>query len=301
MRIRPSNVPILKEPLCLIIELDSDSIQFIELDGMLNAAGLKILNDWVTKENKTLLKIANEYEQYDRQFYHFMYDIICIAKTITKWSLQDKESFLNETKNAIGLFHNRVHAEIFSNYKSIGTVIDLFPPKPNSSKKPDLQINNTFVDVKAILLTGRYYDKLLKHFKNRLEEIIEKEEKNEQIGDQGTFFVTVWSGVVSSIFYTVFNKMKSDPVFVGVKIYDTVPPFEEQKVVFVLPSAIAFQNYYLVVNRKRAVRIADYIAKKGYNKIQKQDSMSYLALINVRKGCPFGVTGNAPMIMFKLT
>jgi len=301
MKVRESTVPTLKETICLIMELDNDTIQFIELDDMLDAAELKILESWLTKENETLLKIANEYEQYDRQFYHFMYDIICIAKTISKWPLQDIESFLNETKNAIGLLHNRVHAEIFSNYKSNGTVIDLFPSKPNSTKKPDLQIENTFVDVKAILLTGKYYDKLLKHIKNRLEEIIEKEEKNKQIGEQGTFFVTVWSGVVSSIFYTVFNKMKSDPVFAGVKIYDTVPPFEEQKVVFVLPSATAFQNYYLVVNRKRAVRIADYVAKKGYDKIQKQDSMSYLALINVRKGCSFGVTGSAPMIMFKLT
>ena len=301
MKVRASNVPTLKEPLCLIMELINDTIQFIELDGILDAAELKILESWLTKENETLLKIANEYEQYDRQFYHFMYDIICIAKAITKWPLQDRQSFLNETKNAIGLLHNRVHAEIFSNYKSNGTIINLFPPKPNSTKKPDLLIENTFVDVKAILLTGRYYNKLLKHFKNRLKKIIEKEEENKQIGEQGTFFVTVWSGVVSSIFYTVFKKMKSDPIFGGVSIHDTVPQFEKQKVVFVLPSATAFENYYLVVNRKRAVRIADYIEKKGYGKIQKQDSMSYLALINVRKGCPFGVTGSAPMIMFKLT
>ena len=301
IKVVDNTVPTLKESFCLIMELNKDTIQFIELDNILDAAGLKILEDWVTKENKTLLKIANEYEQYDRQFYHFMYDIICIAKAITKWSVQDQKSFLNETKTAIGLLHNRVHSEIFSDYKSNGTVIDLFPPNLNNTKKPDLKIIKTFVDIKAILLTGRYYDKLLKHFKNRLEEILEKEKENKQIGEQGTFFVTVWSGVVSSIFYTVFNKMKTNSVFAGIKIYDKVPPFEEQKVVFVLPSPNAFQNYYLVVDRKRAVRIASYIAKKGYDKIQKKDSMSYLSLINIREGCSFGVTGSMPMIMFKLT
>ena len=301
MKITDNTVPTLKESFCLIMELDKDTIQFIELDKILDVAGLKILEEWVTKENKTLLKIANEYEQYDRQFYHFMYDIIGIAKSITKWSSQDQEVLLNETKTAIGLLHNRVHSEIFSDYKSNGTMIELFPPNTNNTKKPDLKINNIFVDVKAILLTGRYYDKLLKHFKNRLEKILEKEKENKQIGEQGTFFVTVWSGVVSSIFYTVFNKMKTNPVFAGMKIYDKVPPFEEQKVVFVLPSPNAFQNYYLVVDRKRAVRIADYIAKKGYDKIQKKDSMSYLSLINIREGCSFGVTGSMPMIMFKLT
>lgn len=295
------NTASFKEPICMIMELDKDTIQFIELDNILDASELKILESWISKEATTLLKIANEYEQYDRQFYHFMYDIIGIVKAITKWPSHDQDVFLNETKSAISLLHNRVHAEIFSNYKSSKVSINLFPSKPNSTKKPDLQINNIFVDVKAILLIGRYYDKLLKHFKNRLDEIIEKEKENNQIGDQGTFFITVWSGVVSSIFYTVFNRMNSNPVFSGVKIYDAVPPFEEQKVVFVLPSDTAFQNYYLVVDRKRAVRIAEYIAKKGYSKIQKQDSMSYLALINVRKGCPFGITGSAPMIMFKLT
>ena len=230
-----------------------------------------------------------------------MYDVIGIAKAIAKWTSGDQESLLNETKTAIVLLHNRVHSEIFSDYKSNGTRIDLFPPNPNNTKKPDLKINNTLVDVKAILLTGRNYEKLLKHFKNRLEKILEEEKENNQIGNQGTFFVTVWSGVVSSIFYTVFNKMKMNPIFAGIRIYDNVPPFEEQKIIFVLPSPNAFQNYYLVVDRKRAVRIVDYVEKIGYGKIQKKDSMSYLSLINVRKGCPFGVTGSMPMIMFKLT
>ncbi len=301
MKIINNTIPTLKEPFCLIMELDKDTIQFIELDNILDTAGFKILEKWVTNENQVLLKIANEYEQYDRQFYHFMYDVIGIAKAIAKWTSGDQESLLNETKTAIVLLHNRVHSEIFSDYKSNGTRIDLFPPNPNNTKKPDLKINNTLVDVKAILLTGRNYEKLLKHFKNRLEKILEEEKENNQIGNQGTFFVTVWSGVVSSIFYTVFNKMKMNPIFAGIRIYDNVPPFEEQKIIFVLPSPNAFQNYYLVVDRKRAVRIVDYVEKIGYGKIQKKDSMSYLSLINVRKGCPFGVTGSMPMIMFKLT
>ncbi|QMU53781.1 MAG: hypothetical protein GKS07_01955 [Nitrosopumilus sp.] len=296
-----NRIPTLKEPFCLIIELDKETIQFIELDDMLDASELKILEEWVTNENEILLKIANEYEQYDRQFYHFMYDIIGISKAITKWPSEDQNELLNETKTAIGLLHNRIHAEIFSDYKSNGTIIKLFSLNPNNNKKPDLEINNTFVDIKAILLTGRYYHKLLKHFKNRIQKILEKEQENNQIGIQGTFFVAVWSGVVSSIFYEVFNKMKTNPIFAGIKIYDKVPPFEKQKVIFVVPSPNAFENYYLVVNRNRAVRIASYIEKEGYDKIQKKDAISYLSIINVRKGCPFGVTGSMPMIMFKLT
>lgn len=300
-KVRDNSIPVSNETFCLIMELDSNTIQFIELDDILDAKGLRALDDWVTKENSTLLKIANEYEQYDRQFYHFMYDIIGIARIVGKWNSQDRESLLKETKTAIGLLHNRSHAEIFSQYSSTGIKITLFP-KRVGTKKPDLQIDKTFVDVKAVLLTGRYKHKLLKNFEKRLrEDIIEREKTKNQIGECGSFFITVWSGVVSSVFYTVFNKFKNDQVFSGVKLYDSIPPFEEKKVVFVLPSPDAFKNYYLVMDRKRVVRITNFIVKKGYNKIQKYDSMSYLALVNVRKGCSFGLTGNQPMIIFKIT
>lgn len=41
--------------------------------------------------------------------------------------------------------------------------------------------------------------------------------------------------------------------------------------------------------------------QKAFEKIQKADVFSYLTLINVRKGCSFGLTGKNPMIIFKLT
>ncbi|MGB9002372.1 MAG: hypothetical protein WCC52_01010, partial [Nitrosotalea sp.] len=167
---------------------------------------------------------------------------------------------------------------------------------------PDLQINGTFADVKAILIVGRYKDKLLKNFEDKFtNNIIEKEKEKNQIDQDGTFFIAIWSGVVSSILYTVYNKMKTDSVFNGVKIYDEIPPFEANKIIFVLPSPIAFKNYYLVMDKQRSSRIIDYIRRKGYEKIKKHDSLSYLALINIRKGCSFGLTGQNPIIHFKLT
>ena len=58
---------------------------------------------------------------------------------------------------------------------------------------------------------------------------------------------------------------------------------------------------FLLQHEDRLRHLRERLAKKGYDKIQKKDSMSYLSLINVREGCSFGVTGSMPMIMFKLT
>lgn len=290
------------EKICLIMELNNDTVQFIELDGILDSDGLKILRDWIEKEKSLLLNIANEYEQYNRQFYHFMYDVIGLAKAVSKLPSSEALQIICDTRTALTLLHNRVHAEIYSEYVKKGINPQLVPTKSGNSRKPDLQINGVFADIKAILIIGRYKEKLLKNFENKLtNEIIEKEKEKNQIGENGTFFIAVWSGVVSSIFYTVYEKMKSDKIFDGVKIYDEIPPFEENKVVFVLPNPMAFKNYYLVMDKQRVSRIADFVTRKGYDKIKKSSSMSYLTLINVRKGCPFGLTGNNPSINFKLT
>ena len=301
MKANDQNKSIKKEPICMIMELENEAIQFIELDVMLDSSGLRILDNWLESQNETLLKIANEYEIFDRQFYHFMYDVIGLSKAISSWNIEIREHLLNETKSALTLLHNRVQAEIYSEYSLNDTKISLFPTK-DVSKKPDLQINNTFVDVKAILLSGGYKPKLLKHFLQRLKDgIIEKEKSKNQIGESGTFFITVWSGIISSIIFVIFNKMKHDKVFTNVQFYDSIPPFTEDKIIFVLPSPNAFQNYYLVMPRKKTIRIMNFMVQKGLTKIQKSDPMYYLTLINIRKGCPFGLTGNNPMIDFKLT
>lgn len=291
-----------KNIICFIMELENDTIQFVELDNILNASGLKILNDWITHNHDNLLIIANEYECFNRQFYHFMYDIVGLVRAISNWDKTDQDLILNETRNAQSLLHNRVHAEIFSSYKNNGTTISLFPEKLNNSRKPDLKIENSFVDIKAIILTNRSKHQLLKQFSLRLEERIEIQETDkDQIGLSGTFFIAIWSGIISSTFYVVYNKMKNDKVFSGTKLYDTIPPFEKEKVVFVLPHPSAFESYYFIVPRKRAVRIAEFIYKKGLNKIQKSNVTAYLTLVNIRKGCSFGLTGKNPNIMFKIT
>lgn len=301
-KVESIGLPNNKNHISIIMELANDTIQFIELDEILTASSLKILDDLITNQQNVLCKIANEYECFNRQFYHFMYDLIGIVKAISDWNENDQNKILSETKSAQSLLHNRVHAELYSAYNSQGILISLYPDKPGSSRKPDLKIKDTFVDVKAIIISKRSKHQLLKQFALRLTDRIETQEKEKkQVDTSGTFFIAIWSGVISSTFYVVFDKMKNDKIFFGTKLYDTVPPFEKEKVVFILPHPNAFESYYFVVPRKRAVRIAEYMYKKGFDKIQKSNVYAYVTLINVRKGCPFGITGKNPNILYKVT
>ncbi len=62
-KVRIHKIPINKpEHICLILELDANTIQFTELDDILNSSELKLLSEWINNENVQLLKIANEYE-----------------------------------------------------------------------------------------------------------------------------------------------------------------------------------------------------------------------------------------------
>ena len=110
------------------------------------------MEKWVNENKKLLLKIGNEYEQNERQTYHFMYDLVSLFKSIEDYS--ELKSLLDEIHSGLNLFHNRIQAEIYSAYKQIEIPITLSPTIVNSSKKPDLKIKDTISDVKTILLTN---------------------------------------------------------------------------------------------------------------------------------------------------
>lgn len=148
---RRHSIQVKNEPVCLIMELEKDTIQFIELDDILDAKSLKTLDNWVTSENKILLKIANEYEQFNRQFYHFMYDVISLSKEISELEESEQDKLLHETNTALILLHNRIQAEVSSAYRSNGKNVTLFPEKISDNHKPDLMVSDTYVDIKRLL------------------------------------------------------------------------------------------------------------------------------------------------------
>ena len=285
--------------ICLNVKLDTETWQFVALENHFNTAEISKLSNWITIENQKLLKIGTEFEQYERQIYHFLYEILSMFHAFKEISEEHQKEILDDTKTATSLYHNRILAEVLSGYSKKGAFVESYPP--NDNRKPDLKIGNILVEIKTLLITGKDRKALMGEFARKLrEEIIERENEKQQVGPCGSFFIGIWSGIVNSIMHTAFH----DGIITGfpkstVQFYQTLPPLNEKKVILVIPTLDSFQNNYLVFDREKICDVVDYLAGEGYEKIQEGKSMKYLVLNNIRKGCEFGVTGENPMLIFK--
>ena len=266
----------------------------------LNDVNTYQISDWINTNSSKLLKIGYEYEQYNRQIYHFLYEIVALFHTFTVISNDNQQEILNDANTALKLYHNRILAEVLSGYSKKGATVELYPS--NNTRKPDLLIGNILIDIKTVLLVDPDRRLLMQSFAHKLRhEIIERESKKQQVGKRGSLFIGIWSGIISSLIYTAYNAgIISNHADSDVQLYATLPPLNEGKATFVLPSLHAFENNYIVFNRDEVCDIIDYLAKEGYVVIDQRDSMQYLAITNIRKGCEFGVTGTNPRMTFKL-
>lgn len=284
---------------CLNVKLDTETWQFVALENHFNTAEISKLSDWITNENQRLLNIGTEFEQYERQIYHFLYEILSMFYAFKDISEEKQKEILDDTQTATSLYHSRILAEVLSGYTKKGAFVESYPL--NDNRKPDLKIGSILVEIKTLLITENDRHELMLEFARKLrEEIIEREEEKQQVGENGSFFIGVWSGIVNSIMYTAYH----DGVIDGysksvVQFFDRLPPLNEKKVILVIPTHDSFQNNYLVFDRDKICDVIDYLAGEGYDKIQEGKSMKYLVLNNIRKGCEFGVTGEKPMLVFK--
>jgi len=300
MRSRSFAVPGWKlDGVCLNVKLDTETWQFVALENHFNSAEISKLSDWITNENQRLLNIGIEFEQHERQIYHFLYEILSLFHAFKDISEEKQKEILDDTQTATSLYHNRILAEVLSGYSKKGAFVEAYPL--NNNRKPDLKISSILVEIKTLLITENDRHELMREFARKLrEEIIEREEEKQQVGEKGSFFIGAWSGIVNSIMYTAYH----DGIISGyqksnVEFYDTLPPLNEKKAILVIPTHDSFQNNYLVFDRDKICDVVDYLAEEGYDKIQEGKSMKYLVLNNIRKGCEFGVTGEQPQLVFK--
>lgn len=283
----------------LNVKLDTETWQFVALENHFDSSEISQISNWIQNENSRLLTIGTEFEQHERQIYHFLYEILAMFHAFKSISIDKQKEILDDTKTATDLYHNRILAEILSGYSQKGAFVESYPP--NDTRKPDLLIGSILVEIKTVLLTGNDRKLLMCKFAKKLrEEIIEREDEKQQVGENGTFVIGVWSGIVNSILYTAYR----DGIISGypdsnVNFYETLPPLNEKKVILVIPTLNSFENHYMVFDRDKICDIVDYLAGDGYEKIQEGKSMKYLVLNNIRKGCEFGVTGESPMLIFK--
>lgn len=285
--------------MCLNVKLDTETWQFVALEHHFSNDEISKISNWIQNMNSKLLSIGTEFEQHERQIYHFLYEILAMFHAFKFISEDKQKEILDDTKTATDLYHSRILSEILSGYSHIGAFVESYPS--NDTRKPDLLISNILVEIKTILLTGNDRKTLMCKFAKKLrQEIIEREEEKQQVGENGSFVIGIWSGIVNSILHTAYHDgIISSYSNSNVQFCETLPPLNERKVIIVIPTLNAFENHYMIFDRERICAIVDYLANEGYEKIQEGKSMKYLVLNNVRKGCEFGVTGENPMLIFK--
>lgn len=252
------------------------------------------MQEWIKGNKDLLLKIANEYEQYNRQTYHFMYDLVCLFKNIESHS--ELRVLLQEIRSGPELFHNRIQAELYHFYEINNVPVELFPVLEGSLRKPDLNVDGILLDVKTILITsGADKDKFLREFVKKLRrDILDKERKKRQVGQNGSLFVAIWSNLLSSLLYVKFNKAGSGAYFTK-----SIPRVKNDQVLFVIPSFVAFDNYYLVFDRKTVARNMDKLTAVGFRNLIREKDMAHAVITNVREGCTFGQMAKDLRIMFR--
>jgi len=284
--------------ICLNVKLDTESWQFVALEKNFNSDEISKLSDWIKNENLKLLSIGTEFEQHERQIYHFLYEILAMFHAFKAIHTDKQTEILNDIKIATDLYHSRILAETMSDYFQKGATVESYAT--NNTRKPDLLIGTVLVEIKTILITGNDRKVLMCKFAKKLrQEIIERENEKQQVGENGSFVIGVWSGIVNSILHTAYHDGVISKYDTNVGYYETLPPLNEKKVTFVIPTLNSFENHYMVFDRNLVCDTIDYLAGEGYDKIQEDESMKYLVLNNIRKGCEFGVTGESPQLVFK--
>ncbi len=139
--------------ICLNVKLDTETWQFVALENHFNTAEISKLSNWIKNENQRLLKIGTEFEQHERQIYHFLYEILSMFHAFKEISEEYQNEILDDTKTATSLYHSRILAEVLSGYSKKGAFVESYPP--NNNRKPDLKIGNILVEIKTLLITEK--------------------------------------------------------------------------------------------------------------------------------------------------
>lgn len=298
-----NNNPILlpKNDKVLNLKLDNDDFQLIDLYGICNDKEILLLKKWVIKNQAKLLRAANEYEQYGRQFYHFLYDMVALIKCVSILPREYYGKLVSSVDDGTRLMHNRIQAEVICAYRNAGNKVEIDPPSTNKGN-PDLSIGNIVSDVKTILVTAQNNQDSCIEFAAKLRwDIIEKDKLKGQVSKGGIFFISPFSGILNSILLVFFNEMKkAGNEYPGVSFHTAIPPVVSDKTILVLSSPNSFQNYYLVFDTDLVCDMIDAFAMDGYPQIRVHEPLSYLTRTNIRKGCPIGIMSSTPSFMFRI-
>jgi len=274
----------------LNLKLNDGAFQFANTSNILSDNAFSLLKTIAIQNKDDLIWIANEYEKGGRQFYNFFYDIVALVRMISKLP-EDFQKLLKIKRNADILMHNRVLAELSYLYLQRGHTVKLEQKRGESV--PDLLIDNQYGELKTIISPKTNEEKSYLAFANTLKD--KREEALQQVGEDGIIFISPWSGIINSLFYTFFYEMKINKThdFDGWEVYTSIPPLQKGKTIMVIATPTAFVDYYLVFDTQWILDSIYLFANSRYKIINMLEPMAYMKITNpVRKGFVVGEQGS---------
>ena len=184
----------------------------------------------IDKHEERLVELANLYQQKNRDFHSFLYDLVALIYFTGKLPSEFQRLLeKRELKSEGDLLHNRVLAQLASHFQKNCEVV--LNPISNKSPSPDITVDHLDIAVKTIV--GRYYwrkDSVVRF----LRKIREKRDSGMKQTGNGAVFISFWSIYMNNLFRDHFWRQ-----------YGNTPhPPQRGETYFVLDGHRAFEDYY---------------------------------------------------------
>lgn len=168
----------------------------------LNQNAITILEDIVNNSHENLVKCAVGYRETNRDYKTFIYDLFTLALLLEK--LPSKFSKLKKINpDSTDLMHNRIHAQIAHYYQASDNRIGI-PTETDSDKKPDLQVDDKYVEIKTMLKRFVEPKAYFNNFKSQLDSGLE------QVGNGGLVVIGMWSSLFNAVFREYVGTSRSN-------------------------------------------------------------------------------------------
>jgi len=211
---RVQDIDFCKSPYSLRLKLAENEFELFDFGDELvtitfNANYYKLLEDLVDNHKNELIKLANLYQEKNRDFGTFLYDLIVLVYFVNELP-DDFQRLLQkaELQSEGDLMHNRILAQTAFNLKKNYNVT--LNRKLKNSPSPDLTVNDLLVDIKTII--GRY-NWTKEDVSKLVKTIDEKCSKAMKQTTDGVAFISFWSKNMNNLFRDFFYQQHKTTMY----------------------------------------------------------------------------------------
>ncbi len=235
MNKRVLDIDLCTSPYSLRLKLAENEFQVFEFDDevvkmVFNANYYKLLENLIDKYKNDLIKLANLYQEKNRDFGTFLYDLIVLVYFVNELPIEFQRLLEKDELQSEGdLMHNRILAQTaFNLNKNYNVKLN---KKSKKNPSPDLTVDDFVVDIKTIV--GRY-NWTKEDVSKLVRTIDEKFSKAMKQTANGVVFISFWSKNMNNLFRDYFYGQHKT----------TIIPLENTSCYFVLDGLESLQDFY---------------------------------------------------------